>query len=235
MILKQAYIEKTGRKLSPAISRQDYVYDELKRMIAEGVISKEERLVERQISEVLGLSRVPVREALLRLNAEGIIESLPKGGFMVKNYTPKEIIELYQLRDAVESYSAKLAAEKDSNSDIQVCIDIHAKLESLKGTGAKYSEYDELFHRSILKAGGNERMTEIFDILHYQHVCFTVEDIGVRSVSGSFDEVVESHSKILEAIKRHDGEAAAAAMSEHINKAMQGYLKRKEESKHKKA
>ncbi|MFI4913063.1 MAG: GntR family transcriptional regulator [Sedimentisphaeraceae bacterium JB056] len=224
-------LKSDDKKNETTVTRQDYAYKELKLMIANGIISKEERLVERQVSEALGLSRVPVREALLRLNAEGVLVSLPKGGFMVKRYSDKEIVELYQLRDAVESYSAKLAAEKDSNDDIKVCINIHSKLEKLRGTGLKYSEYDELFHRSILKAGGNDRMTEIFDILHYQHVCFTVKDIGIRSETGSLDEVIESHSKILEAIKRHDGEAAAAAMSEHINKAMKGYLRRKEESK----
>ncbi|MFI4910069.1 MAG: GntR family transcriptional regulator [Sedimentisphaeraceae bacterium JB056] len=224
MMLKAACKPNNKKRIPPEISRQDYVYNELKQMIADGVISKEERLVERQISEALGLSRVPVREALLRLNAEGVLVSLPKGGFMVKRYTAKEIVELYQLRDAIESYSAKLAAEIGTQEDIQTCIGIHSKLESLRGTEQNYSEYDELFHRAILKAGGNQRMSEIFDILHYQHVCLTIEDMGYGSETDFMDEVIESHGCILDAIKRRDGDAAAIAMSEHINKARKGFL-----------
>lgn len=224
MILESDVKKGSRKKISPLISRQDYAYNEIKRMIAEGELSKEERIVERQVSEALGLSRVPVREALLRLNAEGMLVSIPRGGFMVKAYTKQEVIELYQLRDAIESYSAKLAAESGSDEDIQTCVAVHAKLKSMD-CNSDYAEYDELFHRSILKACGNVRITEIFNVLHYQHLCLTEPELGYETnASDDFNSIVKTHGKVVQALKDRNGAAAAAAMSEHINQALKGYL-----------
>ena len=225
MILRDRVRRAADNKISPLVSRQDYAYDMIKKMIMEGVIEKEERIVERQISEALGLSRVPVREALLRLSAEGVLVSIPKGGFVVRSYTKDEVINLYQLRDAVESYAARLAAMNGKKEDIALCEAMHENIRKVGETQFEYFEYDELFHRSILKASGNNRMTELFDILHYQHICLTGNDLGFKPQNNMASEVVRDHGKVLEAIKNREPEAAAAAMSHHINCALNGVLK----------
>ena len=82
----------------------DQVYDQILHAIENGLIAPADRIVQEKLADELMVSRTPVREALLRLQQEGILTAVDRGGFTIRQATPREIIELYQAREAVEGY-----------------------------------------------------------------------------------------------------------------------------------
>ncbi len=225
---------------------QERVYIIIKEMIVSGQITHGERIVERRIAEQVGSSRVPVREALLRLSSDGLLESVPRLGFMVKKYTLKDAVELYELREYIEGGAAFLAAKNATKEDIARLQKAHMafreKIEQVKVISESNSSanfdlekarsssagQDEIFHRSIIKASRNSRFRSFFNNLSDQHLCLLPYKDGRL-----FTELVcydiasfEHHKLILEAVVKGDGKAAEEAAREHVRAAKASLIKR---------
>ncbi|CAN0599432.1 unnamed protein product, partial [Laminaria digitata] len=103
----------------------DIVYDQLLEAIQSGAVAGDDRLVQEKLADELQISRTPVREALLRLEQDGILVSSPRGGFLIHSMTAEEVRELYQARAAVEGQAMRiLAAQNDAqkNEDLRKTI-----------------------------------------------------------------------------------------------------------------
>ena len=96
-----------------------YVFENLKQAIVRGDFSPGNRLVESRIAEAMGISRTPVREAIHKLEREGLIKKLPQGGFYVLNLSREEIEETFGIRSVLESYAARLAAIKHQKEELE--------------------------------------------------------------------------------------------------------------------
>jgi len=187
-------------------------------MILAGQFSPGDRLPERHLVDELGVSRTPVREALRRLNAEGLVTFEPNRGARVLRIDPEDISDLFELGLSLESYAVGLAAQRAEPSDIAEMEIILADIENVVSQSdgeirPAYTELDLLFHSHLVSCAKNSRLTSLTRQVvgmpalvniyaHYEHAHY------VRSC--------RQHREILDAVKARDGEWASAAMRSHI-------------------
>ena len=117
-----------------AATRPAHVYDRLKEAIITGTLRPLERISENKVAADFGLSRTPVRQALQRLEAEGLIQVVPKRGSFVSRPTVEDILEIYQIRTPLEAACARVAAERIEESQLTL-LDRLVRVEQARGPG----------------------------------------------------------------------------------------------------
>jgi DNA-binding GntR family transcriptional regulator len=197
-------------------SLADQAYTKLRQAIVTGLLGPGERLIERQLSVRMGASRTPLREAMIRLGHEGLLEALPSGGFVVPSLDEQEVRELYAIRTALEGYASRLAAERRGEDAIRELSEIVAREEdSLEPPPdlRLLEELNHLFHRTLYAASGMSRLADAIEGYRQQAVTHRIYDIYKH------DEVrrgVSQHAELLEAVAARDAELAEALMRRHI-------------------
>ena len=204
-----APLERTNVRLAEFVYRQ--VFD----AIIAGRLPPGQRVVQELIAAEMDVSRTPVREALLRLEAEGILESSGRGGFAVRSIPVDEARSLYELRAAVEGYAAKMVAERGDSEAIE------SIRKAVSGTAAGASsvesgyELNREVHRSIVVASGNSMFVEAVDSIWGRSQAFLMY-AKLHAADLRFLDAEPTHEAVLAAIESGDGVAAQAAMVGHI-------------------
>lgn len=170
-------------------------------------------LDERQLSETLGVSRTPVREALGYLEQEGLIRSIPRRGAYVVRKSKREIVEMITVWAAVESMAARLAAESASDEDLRSLRNlVGAFKEDPSNRLSEYAHANMAFHRAIIRISGCTLMTEMTDSMF-------IHMRAVRAVTMGQDnrarQSVADHTAIVEALERRDANRAERLVREH--------------------
>jgi DNA-binding GntR family transcriptional regulator len=190
------------------------------------------RLRQEALAEEFGVSRTPVREALRKLQATGLVELLPNRGAIVRGPSAREIREAYEVRAELEGLAAELAAGRISDRDLLRLREAQAlfrrSVETLIARRARrpqpwkdesvWVQANDLFHQAILDAAGNERLSDTIADLHRSFP----RDLTWAALSQSsrlLEENVEQHEAILEAIERRDPVEARQRMIEHVRSA----------------
>ena len=189
------------------------IYDQIKAKAAGFGIRPGERINEGALAKDLGVSRTPVREALNRLVAEQLIEVRPGTGFLCRPLEPKDIFDLYETRNIVETAAVRLAISRAKDADLQAfAAETQATGMTVKGlTIAQAVTRDEAFHIEIARLSGNLELLRVLQGVN-DRTRF------IRWVRMS-DRVVESkaeHRRILDAMLARDPDAAVRALSHHI-------------------
>jgi DNA-binding GntR family transcriptional regulator len=191
------------------------VHDHLRDQILSGDLEPGTELTELTLSEQLGVSRGPIREALGRLASQGLVTVRPRRGAVVRSLSKEEFIELYQVREALEMMAVKLAVPQLRDEDFTA-------LQDLIDTMARHAERNEVeeffdanmaFHARLLEASGNGMLQEFYGQLLGQLGRYRLRSLTLR---GNLRRSVAEHAAILRAAKRGDAERAARLMSEHI-------------------
>jgi len=183
----------------------EQVVDRLREAILNGSFVPGERLVESEVAESLGTSRTPVRESLIQLEQEGLIENRPNRGSFVKDFTAEDVREIFRLRAALEGVAWRLAVERMNEEDLQFLEGLLGKQREAiaKGDHDKLIKLDGLFHQHILKVAGGPRLLKMWSQLETQR-----EAVLNRLYRASPDiapAVVEwDHSRILQAFCEGD-------------------------------
>src|SRR5712691_4341636 len=187
----------------------------LREEILAGRLQPGTELAEVALSEQLGVSRGPIREAIGRLAAEGLVTVRPRRGAVVRSLSKDEFLELYQVREALEMMAVRLAVPKLAAGDI-------AELEQLIAAMNGHADRDEVaeffeanmaFHARLFEASGNARLQELYGQLVGQMGRYRMRSLTLR---GNLQRSVAEHGAILRAAKRGDADRAAHLMSEHI-------------------
>jgi len=190
------------------------------------------RLRQEALAEEFGVSRTPVREALRKLQATGLVELLPNRGAVVRGPSAREIREAYEVRAELEGLAAELAAGRISDRDLLRLREAQAlfrrSVETMIARRARrpqpwkdesvWVQANDLFHQAILDAAGNERLSDTIADLHRSFP----RDLTWAALSQSsrlLEENVEQHEAILEAIERRDPVEARQRMIEHVRSA----------------
>jgi DNA-binding GntR family transcriptional regulator len=205
--------------------RQDYrtmhdlVFSTLMEDILSGRLKPGEKLNISDISERLGVSRTPVREALKQLMSVGLVENIPHRSPFVKKLSIEEIIELYYIRAALEGVASRLAAQRLSGEQIEelerLCIQMEKKAQS--GKYDDFSEDNSKFHFLVYEATNSPRLKEM--IFQYYRQCEQYRAL-VMELPGSYKEVCQEHKNILDAFKKRDlDQADNFARQHHFNSA----------------
>lgn len=193
-------------------------YDRIHELILSGNIAPGERLRERNLGALLGLSRTPVREALRRLSSEGTVRFEPNRGVYVEEIALDELLEIFDIGAALESRCARLAARKIGGEAVGVlnaCLDEMKKLAggSEGDPGPDYVKLDKRFHSTIVAATGNRKLQALVE----HAVSLPVLSSAFRQYEPSdFRRSVRQHGEILEAIRSGDEAWAEVAMRNHI-------------------
>ncbi len=183
-------------------------YETLKEQILDNTLSPGEQFLESDLSERLGMSRTPIREALIRLQSEGLVEVSPRHGMRVLPVSPGDMEQIYQILTALESAAAEQAAlRKPSAGDLApvlaTCEAMEVALE--KDDLDAWARADEQFHKLLLNLAGNPRLAALcFNFWDQTHrVRMITLRLRPKPVSSTRD-----HRALLNAIKRGDGERA---------------------------
>lgn len=207
----------------PQSQIRDKVYEQLRQAIFAGRFKPGERLVERKLADVLGVSRTPVREAIRMLELEGLVSHLPRIGVVVAEINEVEVLEIYRIRAVLEGLAARMAAERINPDQLK---QLEMLLQSIQDN-AKHNQLDALekshreFNEVIYKAADSPRLygmiTTLLDyVVRYARVGY--------AKPGRIDEANKEHHRLLEAIKLRDGDLAERIAREHIENSKQAYF-----------
>ncbi|MEJ3653775.1 GntR family transcriptional regulator [Actinomycetes bacterium KLBMP 9759] len=183
-------------------------------------------LNEVELAQVIGVSRTPVREALLLLVADGLIEMVPKRGAYVPPLSGRQIKELMQLRGLLERHAASvtLAAGTVPLTSMQGALDEQRAMiaEGDDGDAQQFIEWDRLFHQVLVDAAGNELIARTYAGLRTRQV-----RVGVAALFRAVDRqsaVCNEHQRIVDALAAGDEHAAHAAIEDHLRVTLQLFL-----------
>jgi DNA-binding GntR family transcriptional regulator len=194
------------------------VYVGLKRAIAAGEIIAGERLREIDLAARYGVSRTPVREALKRLKAEGLVTDVPGGGLAATKPTPEEIMDAYLMREVLEGLAARLAAERAIDTDrtrltvIMRQIQIAISAEDTQRAIALSNEFD----RALFQATRSRRLWDMIEAARSAQGRLLRLSL---EYPGRLAETAGERAEILQAIQDGDPEAAEAATRKHLRRA----------------
>lgn len=191
----------------------------LRESVLVGRYAPGQRLIEADLTRELGVSRGPLREAFRRLTAEGLIESIPNRGAVVRLLSQRQIRELLEIRSALETMAARLAAKNMANREIRARFETAAApvwSERGRGLPAAYLDENRAFHEAVADASGNEQLAAFSRTLQLPLV--------MHQATGSLTPEIlvasnAEHRAIADAILAGDGERAAEAMREHLQHA----------------
>jgi DNA-binding GntR family transcriptional regulator len=202
-------------------SAVDQVIAAVKSAIREARFAPGQRLVETDLMEQLGVSRGPVREALRRLAAEGLVQAERFRGASVLRMSRQQVIELNEIRGALEGFGASLAAVRLDGKGRERLMRLQRQSRSATGSSS-YGDYNSAFHRLIWDLSGNRELPE-----SVEHTRLSIFRLQFHSVLLSAAHIARSradHARIAEAILAGDGGAAEKAMRLHIDNSTQGIL-----------
>lgn len=191
-------------------------YDHLYRMILAGNFVPGQWIKERDLTDMLGFSRTPIREALRMLERERLVVSIPHRGFRIPIPTVKELEDFYELRAELEGMAARLAAERATDDDIQQLHDLWAAAKSeLEAENAPtMAENNDAFHRTLAACTGNRELVASLDRLRagvdlYRNLSWSVQKARPA-------RTLEQHFRILSCVSDHNGIAAQDCAKAHI-------------------
>lgn len=191
-------------------------YERLCEDIRRGLLKPGARLLETEIAERLHISRTPVREAIRRLESEGLVDHLPRTGAVVRRLEYPEIMELYEMRTVLEGTAARLAARAASPVELEELKSINAEMAAATGDGGALVRLNRQFHARMMDAARNR-----FLLKSAETVEKTLLILGPSSMESPerASEAVEEHAAMLAALEARDGEAAERAMRRHMENA----------------
>ncbi|NLD45658.1 MAG: GntR family transcriptional regulator [Clostridiaceae bacterium] len=203
---------------------REVIFDTLREAIIAGELKPGERLMEVKLAEKMGVSRTPVREAIRKLELEGLVDMIPRKGAHVAELSVKDIMDVLEVRASLDGLATALASERITDEEIKELKHIlsqfaaYSEKENLQGTIKK----DVEFHDLIYRASRNERLIQISSNLREQFQRFRV--IYLKDYSSSKD-LIKEHDSICEAVSRRDKEAATKLAQIHISNQQKNITK----------
>jgi DNA-binding GntR family transcriptional regulator len=196
------------------------VYVHVKERLLDGTFPGGALLSENELSQQLGLSRTPVRQAFVQLEAEGLLELYPKRGALVVPVAASEIEDVFEARLLVEEHCARRAANAGARlvADLAPLIAEQERAVAQGAPGmAAFARADRHFHRAIVHAAGNAILTRLYDALRDRQQ--RIATVSLARNPGDAERFVTEHRGIVAALGRGDAAAAAELVSAHLRAA----------------
>jgi DNA-binding GntR family transcriptional regulator len=192
----------------------DEVYDQLVSAIMNLDIGQQDRLVQEKLATDLGISRTPVREALMRLEQEGVLQKSAQGGYRLHQMSDQEVRELYQTRAAIEGQVARILAEKNDPSDLAKLRETIKREENISSATIRdYFEANRNIHRHFVELANNRYLLEMFDMTWGKAMAFQllaqIENVDLSKSLGD-------HMALVDVIETGDKVEALEVFIQHI-------------------
>ena len=199
-------------KLDDKRTLSEKVYDRLKELIMDGELERGTKITETSIAKMFDVSPTPVREAFRRLASDGLIEVASWKGVIVKGIEQKDLLEIYECREALEGMVGKLAVRNITEEDIEILEGILERCNDAE-TPEILIELNTEFHNELLRIARSERLSKLLNEL-------MVVILYDRDISGRYSvrrkEIVAEHLDILKYLKKKDEKKVSELMSKHI-------------------
>lgn len=195
---------------------RDVVFNTLRNAIMTGELSPGERLMEIKLADKLGVSRTPIREAIRKLELEGLVVNTPRKGAEVANISAEDLRDVLEVRRTLEVLAINLACDKMTEETLDELYDNIQMFKRSMETKATtdIASADVGFHDIIYKSTGNNRLIQILNNIREQMYRYRLEYI---KDSESWKRLVDEHMAIYESIKNRDKESARDAILTHID------------------
>ncbi len=222
-------MKNDGIMINEYLPLRDVVFNTLREAILKGELAPGERLMEIALAEKLGVSRTPVREAIRKLELEGLAIMLPRRGAIVAQITISDLEDVLEVRRVLEGLTVDLACKKmtqDELNELKNSLEEFRKVVSGNDLTV-IAQKDVAFHDIIYNASRNRRLIQILNNLREQMYRYRLEyikDADKRKL------LVEEHRIIVEAIERKDSAAAKKAMKHHITNQEKTIIENLEQS-----
>jgi len=202
----------------------EHVFESLKHSIVRGKISSGEWLVESHIAETLGISRTPVREAIHKLEREGLIERQPRGGFTVLGLERDDIEETFGIRSVLEGYAARLAAVKHAAQELE---DLENKIDEFQNALDRKKmnllpAINTEFHDLLYRLSKSPKLINMINGLRDQIYRYRQMILKERKFASTSNL---DHKKMLKYIRKRDAEGAERLVRDHILRGQEMVLK----------
>ena len=197
---------------------KEQVYRMLKTSILNGTIKPGEWLQEKKLAEMYKVSRSPIREVLIRLVSEGLLETIPNKGVFVKKQTSDDIYKIFELREILEKYAIEKAIKMATEEDIKKLKEIYEKLEKCfyDCNIDEYEKLDNKLHEKIFTICDNEIVSNIYRNLHPQIKSFIILSLNDKL---RYDQSIAEHKGLVEGIAERNFKKAWKHDSEHLKLA----------------
>jgi len=223
-------IKNLSMNIDAVLPLRDVVFNTLRQAILKGDLLPGERLMEIQLANKLGVSRTPIREAIRKLELEGLVVMIPRKGAIVAEITKKDLKDVLEVRIALEVLAIELACDRITDEGIlkleEALNDFENAMHSKDIT--LIAEKDVAFHDVIFNATNNERLVQTLNNLREQIYRYRLEFL--KDFSGH-ERLKAEHRQVFDAIKERNKEVAAGIIVEHINNQELNVIKRINEEK----
>ena len=198
----------------------------LRESILSGALPAGTKLRERALSEQLGVSRVPVREALMVLESELLVDIVPRSGAVVTTFSRHEVQELFDAREVLEPLAARLAARDGTEAGLAALAArcAAARQASSSADDRAGAMANASFHSALAEASGSGLLVSIMAPLQLR-----LQRLFRRTIEGRAVELVEDHERLVEALRRHDEDSAALLAQLHVTSTRAASLARFED------
>lgn len=204
------------------LSQGEVAYARLHDAIRAGEFQPGDRLREIEVAERLALSRTPVREALRKLESDGIVEHRPRIGAVVRTLSLPEVVELYEMRLVLERTAAEMAAKHANAAEVDTLEDLTVLIAASENDPQAASAHNEKFHRCIYLAARNRFLLDAARALNNALIL-----LGPTTLADAerIQAVTTQHQQIIQAIRDGDAKTAGEAAAEHLQTSLRHRLK----------
>lgn len=203
---------------------RDVVFNTLRQAILKGEMEPGERLMEITLANKLGVSRTPIREAIRKLELEGLVNMIPRRGAIVASISEKDMRDVLEVRITLEELAVKLAIKNMNQEDLDMLKAAGKEFENavISKDIVEIVEADVRFHDIIYNRTENARLIQIINNLReqmYRYRLEYVKDARTHSI------LISEHNDIIECFRRKDVEAAQSTIREHIGNQERGIVR----------
>lgn len=202
---------------------RDVVFNTLRQAILRGELKPGERLMEIQLANKLGVSRTPIREAIRKLELEGLVLMIPRKGAEVADITEKSLRDVLEVRKALEELAVQLTCDKITKEQIRELEEAADEFKKILKSSdvTEIAEADVHFHDVIYKATDNQRLIQLLNNLGEQMYRYRVEYLKNPE---AYPQLVAEHEEIIRHIERKEKEKATEIVCKHIDNQVEAVI-----------
>lgn len=204
---------------------RDVVFNTLRQAILRGELKPGERLMEIQLANKLGVSRTPIREAIRKLELEGLVLMIPRKGAEVAEITEKSLRDVLEVRSALEELAVQIACENITEQEITELQEAAKEFKEILKTDdvTKIAGADVNFHDVIYLATDNQKLIQLLNNLREQMYRYRVEYLKRSEV---YPQLVKEHQEIIDAISQHQKKEASQIVRQHVDNQVEAVINR---------
>lgn len=194
---------------------RDVVFNTLRAAILKGELKPGERLMEIALADKLGVSRTPIREAIRKLELEGLVVMAPRKGAKVASITERDLNDVLEVRKGMEVLAVSLACQRITKEELDKLEEIEGRFQAQIEAGnlTELAEIDVEFHDTIYKATNNQRLVQLLNNLREQMYRYRIEYLKKKEC---YPQILHEHQEIIESIAGRDKERATNVTGIHI-------------------